>query len=73
MAEKRKIGAKAEMKGDNRPEVPRALNTAKANQKIMDIPTATPIPNNVPLLPMINENGIAINTIIKLARGNAYL
>ena len=44
MAMNRKIGAKAERKGDMIPAVPSALKTAKENQKIMDMPIAMPIP-----------------------------
>ena len=66
-------GAKAEINGERIAADPRALNTAKVNQKIRDIPTAIPIPKRVPLLPIKNENGIAIMTIIRLEKGNAYL
>ena len=52
-----KIGAKADVKGDRIAADPNALNTAKANQKTMEIPIAIPIPNNVPRLPMIKEKG----------------
>jgi len=47
-----KSGAKAEIKGERIAAEPNALNTAKVNQKNMDIPIATPIPNNVPFLPI---------------------
>ena len=67
------MGAKAEVKGDRIAAEPNALNTAKANQKTMEIPMAIPIPNNVPRLPMIKEKGMAINTMIRLDNGKAYL
>lgn len=73
MAVKIKMGAKAEIKGERTLAAPRALNTANANQKTMEIPMAIPIPKSVPLFPMRNEKGIAINTMIKLDRGKAYL
>ena len=68
-----KIGAKAEMKGERIAADPNALNMAEANQNTIDIPMAIPIPKNVPRFPIKNENGMAINTIIKLDNGYAYL
>ena len=44
MAEKIKIGAKAEIKGERMAFVPRELKIAMVNQKIMEMATAMPIP-----------------------------
>ena len=70
---KMNIGANPDINGEIIADSPRALNTANENQNIMDIPMAIPIPYNVPLLPIKNENGTAINTMTKLENGNAYL
>ena len=66
-------GANPDIKGEIMADSPSALNTANENQNIMDIPIAIPIPYNVPLFPIKKEKGTAINTIIKLENGNAYL
>jgi hypothetical protein len=71
--EKIKRGAKAERKGESSAADPRALNTAKVPQKIMDMLIANPIPYNVPFFPIIKEKGMAINTITRLDNGKAYL
>ena len=67
------IGANAEMRGESIPDDPIALDIPKAPQNIIDIPTAIPIPNNVPRFPIVNENGIAISTMIRLEKGKEYL
>ena len=73
IAENNIIGAKAEIKGDNIPDDPIALDKPNIPQKTIEIPTAIPIPNRVPFLPILNENGIAIRTIIRLENGKEYL
>ena len=67
------IGANAEMRGERMPDDPIALDIPKVPQNIIDIPTAIPIPNNVPRFPILNEKGIAINTMIRLEKGKEYL
>ncbi len=73
IAVKINIGANAEINGGKIEAAPNALNTANANQKMIDMATAIPIPNKVPLFPIKKENGMAINTIMRLDKGNAYL
>jgi len=73
IAENNIIGAKAEIKGESIPDAPIAEDIPNIPQNTIDIPTAIPIPNRVPFFPILKENGIAINTIIKLENGNEYL
>jgi hypothetical protein len=72
-APKSSIGAKADKNGGRIALAPRALKIPIAPQNIIEIPTAMPMPYKVPLFPIMKEKGIAISTITKLEKGNAYL
>ena len=73
MEEKMMIGAKADRKGESIPDEPIALDIPNIPQKNMEIPTAIPMPNNVPFFPILKEKGIAISTMIRLDNGKEYL